>query len=273
MERLFTLGIVVAALLGFSTVAQEFTCLERNSGELKSQILGSSERYDLTDVPWMVNLSYGAEPFCGGSLVNNTTVLTAAHCVDDDITVRRVDGSGSPYGEELKVLKYKIHPDYAPDEQGISHNDLALLKLDGAFDVSINELPRLQSPESEDSWGQAGDCSFLAGWGTTKEGGNASDVLLGADLPLWSAEECKASYEEYYDENSSICAGYKEGGIGSCKGDSGGALLVRGGPTEFIQVGIVSFGKGCARPNYPTVYTRVSSFYDWIFEAAEELSN
>ena len=256
----------------FLVNAQEFSCLERDSEQVRYQMAGATSTYKLADLPWMVNLSFGNEPFCGGTLVNNTTVLTAAHCVRDSITVRRAAEDGSAYGEALNVVDYIIHPDYNVDGN-VSPNDIALLKLGGTFNVTSSQLPRLLPKKDEHLWGSANDCAFSAGWGVTEESGSMpSNILLGADLPLWSHQECLASYEQYYNEHSNICAGYKEGHVSSCQGDSGGPLLVRGGPTGFIQVGIVSFALGCARPNYPGVYTRVSSFYDWIFEAAGELA-
>lgn len=271
LARPYSLLIYVLTLALGVSVAQEFVCYERNEDHMQAQFIGSSTTYSRDEVPWMVNLSFGGTPFCGGSLINDSTVLTAAHCVRPGMTVRRADAAGTPYGEALRVERYAVHPDY-DTTRNVSGSDIALLRLDGRFDVSLAELPRLLSPAHADTWGVAGDCAWAKGWGVTVEGSReSSPILLGADLPIWSDQACRASYGSTFFVGS-MCAGYEEGKIGSCQGDSGGPLLVRGGPTGIIQVGIVSFGLGCARANYPTVYVRVSSFYDWIFQTAESFA-
>ena len=270
-KRVHLWSVSVLCLAAGVAVAQEFTCYERDENELQTQIVGSVESFTGNQLPWMVNLSFGGTPFCGGSLVNENTVVTAAHCVRPDMTVRRAADDGAPYGDALKVRNYIIHPEYDASTN-VSASDIAVLKLDGSFDVAQAGLPFLLSPSQAANWGKPDDCAFAAGWGATAQGGNVSDILLGADLPIWSDSVCQESYGDSLFEGT-ICAGYKEGEVGSCQGDSGGPLIVRGGPTGFIQIGVVSFGRGCAQPNFPTVYTRTASFYDWIFDAAESLPN
>lgn len=272
MYRKLKLSLLLIGFFSFGIVlSQEFSCLERTDNQIRTMIVGSTDVYSKTDYPWLVNLSVGAAPFCGGSLINNTTVLTAAHCLKyvDNTIIRRVGEDGTPYGESLKVRDFIIHQEYNPS---VSYgNDIALLKLDGAFEVTEVELPRLLSPNLAETWGQTDDCSRVIGWGVTTQGApNTSDVLLGADLPLWSNEECQQSYGGLIEQGN-VCAGYREGLMNSCQGDSGGPLMVRGGPTGNLIVGIVSYAIGCAEPNYPTVYARVSHYYDWIFESAKTL--
>lgn len=271
MNHLSTFTII-AILLYLSTYifAQEFSCYEREEELMRTQIVGSSDSYTVKEIPWAVNLSFGGSPFCGGTLVNQDTVVTAAHCIRNNMTVRRVDEEGTPYGDALKVIDFAIHPNYEGN-QDVSPADVAVLRLETVFDVSINDLPRLLPDDLADNWGLPNDCALVSGWGVTEEGGeDTSPMLLGISLPIWSDDACRASYGDTFFDGT-ICAGYQNGQVGSCQGDSGGSLVVRGGPTGFIHVGIVSFGVGCARPNYPTVYTRVSSYYDWILEAAENL--
>ncbi|MEZ4631564.1 MAG: serine protease [Deinococcales bacterium] len=274
---LWILGVVLLLGYGGWARAQTFSCFDRNSNQIRNQIVGAMSEHTLEDAPWMVNLSsekYGRQPFCGGTLINNTTVLTAAHCIFDpnmDIIVQRVAEDGSVNGDSRKVSAYLIHPDYS-SEGNVSPNDIALLKLESPFDITPLDVPRLLPPDDADIWAQPDDCALVTGWGLTTEGGQPSEYLLGASLPLWSSEDCQEAYGRVVEAENHICAGYHEGGVSSCQGDSGGPLLVRGGPVGIIQVGVVSFGRGCARENAPGVYARVSNFYDWIFESATELA-
>lgn len=259
-------------LFGGMSYAQEFICYERTQQLLRPQIVGSSDSYTIDQIPWAVNLDNGSgdKPYCGGTLITANTVLTAAHCVKPHMVVRRVDSRGTPYGDSATVVHNVIHPDYNGNVRQVSRGDIALLRLDKSFDILTLDLPRLLPDNYRDLWGRPGDCALVVGWGATKEGGHVSSILLGTTLPIWDDNDCRDSYGDTLFEGT-ICAGYQDGQTGSCQGDSGGALVVEGGPSGFIQVGIVSFGYGCARPNYPTVYTRVSDYYDWIFEAVESM--
>ncbi|KAK7909542.1 hypothetical protein WMY93_014226 [Mugilogobius chulae] len=88
------------------------------------------------------------------------------------------------------------------------------------------------------------------------------DTLQEVQLPIVGINECRC-LNELFIPDKTICAGIKEGGKDSCQGDSGGPQVVRLN-SVFVQVGVVSFGEGCARPKLPGVYTRVSDYEDWI---------
>lgn len=122
---------------------------------------------------------------------------------------------------------------------------------------------------------------FVAGWGRLQEGGKSSNVLQELQIPILENAECKEQYRKQgklITENqfgdAVICAGYLEGGRDSCQGDSGGPLMqpVRQDEANneisyrYYQVGIVSYGIGCARTDTPGVYSRVQHFVDWIQE-------
>ncbi|KAI8482556.1 hypothetical protein Bbelb_397040 [Branchiostoma belcheri] len=110
---------------------------------------------------------------------------------------------------------------------------------------------------------QPGTVCTITGWGTTSEGGSLSDQLQEADVPIVSNADCSSSYTGLLDLDSEICAGYMAGGVDSCQGDSGGPLvwLTEG---QHLLIGLTSWGEGCARPNRPGVYTRVTSVVNWI---------
>jgi secreted trypsin-like serine protease len=111
----------------------------------------------------------------------------------------------------------------------------------------------------------------IAGWGAATEGGGQQRYLLKATVPFVSDATCNANYGGDLIPAEEICAGYASGGVDTCQGDSGGPMFRRDASNAWIQVGIVSWGNGCARPNYPGVYTQVSYFSSAIASAAASL--
>ncbi|XP_020778405.2 testisin-like [Boleophthalmus pectinirostris] len=104
--------------------------------------------------------------------------------------------------------------------------------------------------------------SWVAGWGALNESGYSPDSLQEVELPIVGLNECRCLNEVYVPEKT-ICAGRREGGVDSCFGDSGGPQVVRMN-SIWVQVGVVSFGEGCARPERPGVYALVPAYQEWI---------
>lgn len=209
-----------------------------------------------------------AEPtrsqFCGGSIIDGSWILTAAHCVKNAIVREdpsRVDviAGSSQYaigGERLKVAAIHTHPKY---NQSTMDHDFALLRLQSPITKGkVIELTKENTQVGE----VANAC--VTGWGATFEGGPGAIDLLGAEVPMVSTEVCNQP-ESYGGDITAamMCAGRQEGGIDSCQGDSGGPLstLVEGRPT---LIGVVSWGEGCARRLKYGVYARVSMVAPWI---------
>jgi len=230
------------------------------------------EDASLNEFPSIVSVQVRSNHMCGGSLIAQNWVLTAAHCVSDPgVTPDRVfmgsnDLNDRRNGEVFRITQIIIHPGYGEDSP-VSH-DFALLKLHQNARFPIVEL----------SDGNRDELEFnqltVAGWGATLEDGFGSDTLQRVDLPFINAQACKGmmlenapNYVQFID-NSMFCAGFDNGGKDSCQGDSGGPLYYWDDQkNEYIQAGVVSWGIGCARKGLPGMYGDVSKVRSWIFES------
>ncbi|MGG5819337.1 S1 family peptidase [Falsiroseomonas sp. HW251] len=225
--------------------------------------------------PWQVALLVASEtrnvPFCGGSLIAQTWVLTAAHCVDRDTTTADVEvlaGTDNirSGGQRLRVSRIVRHASYVSAPLG---NDVALLLLERAAPgtpiqlvSTANEAALLQEGQNEDASTQL----RTTGWGATAEGGDTVWNLRTVTVPFVSLATCNdnRSYRGRISPGM-LCAGSNRGGRDSCQGDSGGPLTIAVG-SERRLVGVVSWGEGCGRAWKYGIYTQVTSFERWIAE-------
>ena len=208
---------------------------------------------------WQVALN-SPTGLCGGSLIQDQWVLTAAHCVPQNADAKtvRVKAGATNYkqtGTWTDVETIVIHEKY---NASTHENDIALLKLKSS--TAGNIIP-LAEPNQQL---KACDKLEITGWGRTSEGGQTSDILQKAEIPYVENKVCNAP--QIYNNAVTpgmMCAGFRDGGIDSCHGDSGGPLVLDGNDGRVL-VGVVSWGEGCARKLRYGVYTRVMPYRDWI---------
>jgi len=230
-----------------------------DGGYAETRII-NGEMADINEYPFMVSLQDSMGHFCGGSLIAKNVVLSAAHCQggDYEIALGRHDVSNG--GQVIQVHREVPHEDY---DASTTDHDFMLVFLATPAELVENEvgLVRLNDDPSVPA---AGDIVTVMGWGVT-ETGDLSDVLMEVDVDVITNEDCEISSDGTDNYNGQItenmlCA--MDTGEDSCQGDSGGPLVILGDtPT---QVGVVSWGIGCADPNFPGVYSRISQAYDWI---------
>ena len=238
---------------------------KHDRSEISSRIVGGNKATE-GEYPYFVDWLG-----CGASLIAPDIVLSAAHCNVNDAADEVIVG-GYKYGKATNggvkrgIAKKKEHPDYDSDTDAW---DIMLLKLDSP--VFEHEPIMLNFDDNVPSTGQG---LTVIGMGVLNENEKETDTLMEVDVAYISNNKCNKS--GYYDgqvfEENMFCAGVDGGGKDSCWGDSGGPIVIKNGNTH-TQVGVVSWGDGCARPKKPGVYARVSGAEAWIKDKACALSD
>ncbi|KNC85087.1 hypothetical protein, variant [Sphaeroforma arctica JP610] len=208
--------------------------------------------------------------YCGASLIHKDWILTAGHCVE-------TDGVSNTHGNEAwigcldltesdtcvvrEIVEYKCHEEFMFDTIEGVHNDICVMKLnESVTDLEVATMNDLPANEV------AGTNTTVVGFGTLSENLGASSQLQTVDLPLQPTAVCENTFnynnKVFFLPDEMMCAGYRTGFFDACLGDSGGPQFVQNWTQP--QIGIVSWGDGCGRPDKYGVYTRVSHYIDWI---------
>ncbi|XP_036776494.1 serine protease 33-like [Manis pentadactyla] len=273
MRGAFCLRVLLfLLLLGAAGTLESAAC---GQPLLSSRIIGGQDAQD-GEWPWQASVQHRGAHVCGGSLLAPRWVLTAAHCfprraLPSEYRVRlgalRL-GPAWPRALSARVRRVLLAPDYSEDE---ARGDLALLQLRRPVPLGARVQP-VCLPEPGARPPRGAPC-WVTGWGSLSPGVPLPEwrPLQGVRVPLLDPRTCDRLYHmgtdvprsEHIVQPGNLCAGYPEGHKDACQGDSGGPLTcVMSG--RWVLVGVVSWGKGCALPNRPGVYTNVATYSPWI---------
>ncbi|EDW78198.1 uncharacterized protein Dwil_GK24137 [Drosophila willistoni] len=252
--------VVLIALVGLCKGSPD---LEFPFGRIVNGVETSIEAH-----PYQVSVqTIQGSHFCGGSLINSNTVVTAAHCMQrytsSQMQVRLGSTLRNEGGEVVSVKNFKFHENY---NKTLMINDVAVIKLSSP----VRQTSRVRIIDLAEVTPSSGTPAVVTGWGTTCYLFCSSpNTLLEVELQLLTEEDCAADTFKYGEAKilpTMVCA--KAEKKDACQGDSGGPLVANN-----QLVGVVSWGNGCARNNYPGVYADVASLRQWILATAEELEN
>ncbi|XP_022524970.1 serine protease 33 isoform X1 [Astyanax mexicanus] len=265
-SRARVLGAVLLVLAGLWTTSKAQEC----GRGVQSRIVGGTDASE-GHWPWQVDIQKKSEHICGGTLISENWVLSAAHCFPNpsdvspyNVYAGRLQLHGwNPHEMERQIKQIVVPFGYTDAELG---EDIALVMLSSPVTWSEVIQP-ICLPDSDMQFAEGTQCT-ITGWGDIRDGVSLQGVgtLQQVQVPIIGQSACQEMFtgEKFGIRHDMICAGYKEGGKDSCQGDSGGPLVCLSESGKWVQAGIVSFGLGCAQPNRPGVYARVSAFSSFI---------
>ncbi|XP_032678014.1 trypsin-1-like [Odontomachus brunneus] len=236
----------------------------------ESRIVGG-QTTSMNEFPWMARLSYLNKFYCGGTLINDRYVITAAHCVKGFMwfMIKVTFGEHDRCIEKGAETRYVVRVMTGEFSFLNFDNDIALLRLNERVPLSDTIRP-ICLPSMLDNQYE-GTKAIASGWGTLQEDGKPSCFLQEVEVPVMSLQACRnTSYSPRMISDNMLCAGYLEGKKDSCQGDSGGPLIAEREDKKYELIGVVSWGNGCARPGYPGVYTRITRYMDWILNNSKD---
>ena len=278
VTRRRAIGLSLALMVSAALTAPPLVSAQ----DVEPRIVGGTTA-EAGDYPWQVAVlkKQGTSLFfiCGGTLIADKRVVTAAHCTSGSAgSLKVLVGTQrlSTGGSVLDVSSYADHPSYSSSTDRF---DAAVLELATSGVAAGGQTLSLIGEEGsgDDALWAPGKLLAISGWGATSEGGSVTDQLREAQVPRVADSTCGQSdfYGSAFDPATMVCAGPAAGGVDTCQGDSGGPLAAstqdplpvsQNNPSQWRLAGITSWGQGCARAKKPGVYTRVAApaIRNWI---------
>ncbi len=275
--------VIIAVLLFSNSFIYSQT---KNEEDL--QIVGGKS-IKIENAPWQIALFRFDEQsgqistqFCGGTIIDEYWILTAAHCVKGvKVNQIRVVAStttltdASSVGQIMEVAEIIVHDQYNSDT---INNDIALIRLQNPLDLSTlraKSVPIMTKADEDNGFINPGVVGIISGWGSLTYHGDSPDSLQAVSIPIISNDTANKWFKES-DPNGEqgtwdvtetmIAMGLENGGISGCHGDSGGPFVVKNADNDWSVAGVTSWGKICGDPKMPSVYTKVSYFENYIME-------
>jgi len=220
------------------------------------------------DWPWMCSMLYNGRHICGGSLIGNKWIVTAAHCVSNlvpgnykwDCGIHHRTNRG-PHARLFSVKAIFRHTGYSSSN---FRNDICLMELtETAYIPNTSTYNDYVLPACIPKTGAnfGGTTSWATGWGTLTSGSSSLPlVLYEVALDTWTDTRCQ-TYATMAHPPTQVCAGGPD--KDTCQGDSGGPLAAKDSDSKWYCIGLTSWGYGCGGGG---VYTKVAAFYDWIIQ-------
>ena len=277
----FTLLMISYLLLPASSEAQtprptkryatvQVPMFKIDTSALNSRIVGGTI-VTPNEFPWQVYLVIKSSWTCGGSVIKAQYILTAAHCVTNDngtpVAASQIQAYMGMHDKRILTSKSQrrtgaqlfVHGSYNPYTYDY---DIAVIKLNKPLTINTYVKPIRLAKGSETNLFKAGNAVTVSGWGTTKYGGSAPNYLRKTTVNIVSRTTCNrmSSYGGSITSRM-LCAARED--RDSCQGDSGGPLFLRHSGM-YKQVGVVSWGVGCAESAYPGVYAHVGVLRNWV---------
>ncbi|XP_061776656.1 vitamin K-dependent protein C [Nerophis ophidion] len=273
-----------SCVIGYTLHDDDRKCVPKGARSCGQLLIGRSSYSKPVDglMPWMVGGDVGKKgesPWqvlvqnakgrfhCGGVLIDESWVLTAAHCLENNLRLRVRLGDYERFRNEgtevtLPVVGAFKHPDY---DGTTGDNDIALLRLDSPAPFSEYVLPACLPSRrlAENVLHRNGTPTVVTGWGKDSiDSARFSSALNVIRVPLVSRDVC-AGLMSHNITNNMLCGGILGQRIDACEGDSGGPMVTLHADTWFL-VGLVSWGEGCGREDKLGIYTKVSNYNEWI---------
>ncbi|XP_055596434.1 trypsin 3A1-like [Uranotaenia lowii] len=264
---------LVIGVISFLRLGQTVAASGNSSCDCVCGINGRSNRIvggvesEAHEYPWLAGLFRQGKLYCGASVVTKNYLITAAHCVNsfEPSEIRVYLGGHNIAKDYTELRRIKRIVDHEDFDIFTFNNDIALLELDKPLRYGPTIQPACLPDGNTLDF--AGSLAIVAGWGRVEEQRPPSKTLRSVVVPIWTQQQClESGYGSKKITDNMMCAGFHDGKKDACQGDSGGPMHKMGNAGSMEVIGVVSWGRGCARPNLPGIYTRIVNYLPWIMQ-------